>query len=508
MSRLRAEWTKFRTVRGWVLAMVAAAAAIVALGVMPGMQGTCGSGCGLPVGPGGEEVSDAFTFVHQPLTGDGSVTARLTSMTGLLPPDPAEEEPAGGPEPAQAPASGSDGRPGLMPWAKAGLIVKDGTRPGSTYAAVMLTGGHGVRLQYDFTHDVAGPATTATPQWLRLTRTGQTILAEASPDGVTWQRVGSAELEGLPDTVEIGLFATSPQYSAMTSDAFGLAGATGGPTQATGVFDEVAVQGQAGGTWLPDKVGGVDNAQGIQVGGASTTDGKVTVSGSGDIAPAVAGASGLGVTVTQTLVGTFAGLIAVVVVGAMFVTAEYRRGFMRTTLSANPGRGRMLAAKAVVLGGVTFVAGLVAAAVVVVFGQKMLRANGVYVHAASWETQARMVVGTAAVLAVAAVLALALGVVVRRSAAAVTTAVVVIVLPYLLTMTVLPAGAGQWLLRVTPAAAFAMQQSSMQYAQVDNLYIPVHGYFPLTPWGGFAVLCGWTAIALTAAHVLMRRRDV
>lgn len=506
MSQLRAEWTKFRTVRGWVLAMVAAAAAIVALGVMPGMQGTCGTGCGLPVGPGGEEVTDSFTFVHQPLTGDGSITARLTSMTGLLPEDPAQEEsPAG---PAQAPAQGGGGRPGLMPWAKAGLIVKDGTRQGSAYAAVMLTGGHGVRLQYDYTHDIAGPAATSAPQSLRLTRTGDTILAEASADGATWQRVGSARLAGLPATVEIGMFATSPQYAETTSDAFGIAGAFGGPTQATGVFDEVAVQGQAGGGWQDDRIGGVDNAQGMQAGGVSTADRRFTLSGSGDIAPAVAGASGLGVTVTQTLVGTFAGLIAVVVVGAMFVTAEYRRGFVRTTLSANPSRGRVLAAKAVVLGGVTFVAGLVAAAVVVVAGQEVLRGNGVYVHAASWATQARMVVGTAAVLAVAAVLALALGVVVRRSAAAVTAAVMVIVLPYLLAMTVLPAGAGQWLLRVTPAAAFAVQQSSLQYAQVDNLYTPMNGYFPLPPWAGFAVLCGWTAIAVAAAAVLMRRRDV
>ena len=71
-----------------------------------------------------------------------------------------------------------------------------------------------------------------------------------------------------------------------------------------------------------------------------------------------------------------------------------------------------------------------------------------------------MIVGTAALLAVAAVLALAVGTMLRRSAGAVTAVIVAIVLPYILaTASVLPAGAAQWLLRLTPAAAFAIQQS-------------------------------------------------
>ena len=52
----------------------------------------------------------------------------------------------------------------------------------------------------------------------------------------------------------------------------------------------------------------------------------------------------------------------------MFITAEYRRGLIRTTLAASPRRGRVLAAKAVVIGAVTFAAGLVAAAVAVILG--------------------------------------------------------------------------------------------------------------------------------------------
>ena len=60
---------------------------------------------------------------------------------------------------------------------------------------------------------------------------------------------------------------------------------------------------------------------------------------------------------------------------------------------------------------------------------------------------------------------------------------------------------------MTPAAAFAVQQSTPQYAQVVSAYTPAAGYFPLAPLAGFAVLCAWTAAALAIASVLLRRRD-
>jgi hypothetical protein len=72
---------------------------------------------------------------------------------------------------------------------------------------------------------------------------------------------------------------------------------------------------------------------------------------------------------------------------------------------------------------------------------------------------------------------------------------------------VLPAAPAQWLLRVTPAAAFAIQQSIPEYPQVSTLYTPANGYFPLAPGLGFGVLCAWTAAALALAVVLLRRRD-
>ena len=86
--------------------------------------------------------------------------------------------------------------------------------------------------------------------------------------------------------------------------------------------------------------------------------------------------------------------------------------------------------------------------------------------------------------------------------------IVAIVLPYILGVgSILPVSVLDWLLRITPAAAFAVQQAAPQYPQVTALYSPGSGYFPLAPWAGFAVLCAYAALALGLAVVLLRRRD-
>lgn len=510
---VKTEWTKFRTIRGWVVTILFAGGAILALGLLP-MSGTCiQDTCKQPIGPEGEEVRDTFYLLHQPLTGNGTITARVSSMTGLLPAEPGTEtEPDD--EAAITQVGGSGMRPGLVPWAKAGLIIKDGTTRGSAYAAVMATGGHGVRMQYNYVHDQAGQPgaiNKSSPRWLRLTRDGDTITGEESTDGKSWTPVGTVKLDGLPETVQVGLFATSPQYVKATGQSFGIAGDSGGPSVVQATFDNIERTGT--GTepdWTGDAVGGGGGGNGPQQVGSGhepTSDGYA-LTASGDIAPAVAGAAGLGVTVTQTLLGTFAGLILVVVIGVAFVTGEYRRGMIRTTLAATPYRGSVLAAKSVVLGAVTFTVGLVSTGTVVTLGRQFLRGNGVYVHPVTALTEWRLIIGTAALLAVAAVLALAIGTMLRRSAVAITAVSGLIVLPYLLALTVLPATGAQWLLRVTPAAAFAVQQSTKQYYQVDNLYTPLNGYFPLSWWAGFGVLVLWTAAALIIATVLLRRRDV
>ncbi len=532
---LRSEWTKFRTVRGWVIGMVIAAMLMVFLGLTLARGGgvTCGYTNGLtrtgkaclpyvPYGPGGEVVTDSFNFVHQPLAGDGTITVRVISLTG--------EHPSFGN--GHAAQVGGGMVPGVVPWSKAGIIIKQSLHQGSAYAVMMVTGSNGVRMQYNYTGDIAGmPGTvsSAHPRWLRLTRSGDTITGFDSADGRDWTQVGTVTLSGLPATVQVGLFATSPTYF-VTNTSFGGNSNQGGNSQATGVFDHLTASGTpAGGKWADTQVGGGGpigsgpgpggplgaGSPGTGPGGNGPSGyteagGTYTLTGSGDIAPVTPGPGSNLPTATlqQSLAGAFIALIVIVVVAAMFFTAEYRRGLIRTTLAATPRRGAVLAAKAMVAAGVTFVVGLVASAVAITIGPHLEADNGQVVLPVSALTEVRVVVGTAAMLAVAAVFAVALGAVLRRSAAAITIAIVTVVLPFLLAvLNAVPSSVGDWLLRVTPAAALAVEQSIPNYHQVLSQTDPIQGYYPLSPLGGFVVICIWAAAGLALALYVLRRRD-
>ena len=193
-----------------------------------------------PLGPGGEPVTDSFYFVHQPLTGNGSITVRVTSLTGLLPP----------PNGSQGPGPG-DTQPGLMPWAKAGIIIKQNLNQGSAYAAMMVTGGHGVRMQWNYTADTARPA--------RRRQSGGSALAAADPVRRRDHRLRLGGRHALDygrhrDAVRPAVDRAGravrrlARLHGQSSQNFG--GGTsqhgGGPTQATGVFDHVTRTGGSG----------------------------------------------------------------------------------------------------------------------------------------------------------------------------------------------------------------------------------------------------------------------
>ena len=95
------------------------------------------------VNGGGADIwgtSDQFNYVSQPLTGDGSIVARVTSQ------------------------SDTD------PWAKAGVMIKQSTTTGSPYALLAVTPGNGVHFEYGYNTDVGGGSYTFPNGWLKLTR--------------------------------------------------------------------------------------------------------------------------------------------------------------------------------------------------------------------------------------------------------------------------------------------------------------------------------------------------
>jgi ABC-type transport system involved in multi-copper enzyme maturation permease subunit len=417
---------------------------------------------------------DRFSFAHQPMSGDGTVVARVVAQDDS------------------------------HPWAKAGIMIKDGLTSGSPYAAIMVTPGHGVRWEADFTTDVAGSPDGA-PRWLKLTRSGQTISGYESIDGNDWHQVGAIVLDRLPPTVEVGMFVSSPLRFEYEQGG-GARRSSVTPTTGVAVFDSVhgSPVSATGWTYTPVAPVPVDGEPQLRPGpgGLSGADGTFTVTGDGDIAwygiPSFTRPDARDL-VSDSLQGVQIGLLAMIVLGVLAAAGEYKTGMIRATLAATPRRGRLLAAKATVLGAVVFIAGLIAGAVAFLMAQPILRDRGMrppaYAYRSLWEADVlRAVIGTAAFLALLAVFALAVGMLLRRASYAIPVMIALILVPQL-AGGMLSLEADMWLDRLTPAAGLAIQQTVVRFDTAIN------------PWGGLAVLTAYTMGSLALALWLFRRRN-
>jgi len=458
-----AEWTKLRSVPRWVMTL----AAVVGLTVLVALIEASSRGGDIADGEPLEQpdFADELHFVHQPLSGDGSIVARVVSQ------EDSHE------------------------WAKAGVMVKERLEVGAPYAALMVTPDHGVRLQWGFEHDIAGSEDGAAPRWLRLTRSGDVVTGYESSDATSWEEVGEVDLGDLPSTVEVGLFVTSPM-SMEIERQYGSSSVYEEPTLGEAVFDSVRVD-PAEGPPLPADAWSDYDASMEPVGGGSTvSDGVFTLTGSGDVGEVT---RPFGDDLVQlSLEGATVGVLAAAALGALFMTAEFRRGMIRTTFAASPGRGRVLAAKAIVLGGATFGAGLVASVVAFLVSQRSLRSiprtPGLPELSLADPTVLRAVVGTAVLLALVAVLSLAVATIVRHTAVAIPLVILPLLVPSIVS-TGLPLSVANWLTRLTPAAGFAVQQTIERYDTA------------IAPLVGLGVLAAYAAGALGVATVLLRQRD-
>jgi regulation of enolase protein 1 (concanavalin A-like superfamily) len=151
--------------------------------------------------------ADEFHFVHQQMTGDGVITARLTTISNT------------------------------NAWTKAGVMMRADLAADSPHAFVLGTpGSNGFAFQRRAsragatTHASGGGA--ALPQWLRLVRAGSTITAQRSDDGVTWTTIGRESIP-MAQTIYVGIAVTSHDTSRLataTLDNLVIAGTDRPPT--------------------------------------------------------------------------------------------------------------------------------------------------------------------------------------------------------------------------------------------------------------------------------------
>ena len=148
------------------------------------------------VGGSGNDIhstADNFRFVYQTLTGNGSITARMTGVDNT------------------------------NTYAKAGVMLRETLTSASRNAFNYFTPtasetGYRTTTGGETGHGIYGPTT---PGWIRLTRTGDTVTFFGSPDGNTFTQIGSPiTLSSLANQVYIGMAVTSHDTKKLATAGF------------------------------------------------------------------------------------------------------------------------------------------------------------------------------------------------------------------------------------------------------------------------------------------------
>ena len=197
-----------------------------------------------------------------------------------------------------------------------------------------------------------------------------------------------------------------------------------------------------------------------------------------------------------SLRGMLFGQLVVGVLGILVMSAEYTTGTIRSTLMAVSSRTKVMFAKIAVMTVLGLVVSEVPSFGAFWLGQALLRSPAPHASL-SQPGVLRAVAGGGLVLMVLGLVALGLATILRNTAGAITAYVgILLVLPII--VQALPSSISQ------PVTKYLPFHISDAMTSVTH----VLGNSPsLSPWVGFAVLCGYAAAALGVGTWLFIRRD-
>ena len=199
----------------------------------------------------------------------------------------------------------------------------------------------------------------------------------------------------------------------------------------------------------------------------------------------------------QSLAGLYIGQLIIGVLGVLTITSEYSTGMIRTTLTTNPHRGVMIAAKGVVFTVVALVTSLVTSFAAFFVGQALMSSDHISTTIGS-PNVLRAVIGGALFLTACGVLAFGLGLLIRHTAGGIG-AVTGLLFVVTILVQFLPQSWQNHVDKWVPALAGG--QLWMTGSQPPGS-TPMFG-----PWTSFAILCGYAAIAVAAGVIFFLRRD-
>jgi hypothetical protein len=186
--------------------------------------------------------------------------------------------------------------------------------------------------------------------------------------------------------------------------------------------------------------------------------------------------------------------LAIAVLAVLTITAEYSTGMIRATFTAVPKRLPVLWAKLFVFALITFVLALPSVFISFWASQAILHAQPTLQTSLSDPGVLRTVIGGAAYLVLIGVFAMALGAIIRNTAGGISIfAAIFFVIPPLLN--ILPTS---WNNAISPYIPDAAARAVFQLT---------HDSGSLAPGPGALLFCGYCAIAIAIAAVLLVRRD-
>jgi len=140
------------------------------------------------------DKADGFQYAFQQVSGDVEYAARIVSLTK------------------------SD------PWTKGALMIRDGLTGNSAHAMMAIASDNGLTFQYRTADDAtsalaAGNPVIKPPYWLKIVRSGNTLIGSASADGASWVEVGRKVI-ALKDPVYAGMAVTSHKNGSLSIGTF------------------------------------------------------------------------------------------------------------------------------------------------------------------------------------------------------------------------------------------------------------------------------------------------
>jgi ABC-2 type transport system permease protein len=194
--------------------------------------------------------------------------------------------------------------------------------------------------------------------------------------------------------------------------------------------------------------------------------------------------------VSISTLGLLFSQLVIAVLGVLVISGEYSTGQIRSSFMAVPNRLPVLAAKALVFAGATFVVALAGVVISYVVTMPILAGKGI--DAAPTDPALWLAfLGAAAYLVFIGLISLAIGAALRSTAGGIAASLgLLLVVPTIF--------------QLIPAEWAGVVASWLPGTAGQSLY---YSGATFEPWQALLVMLGWVAVTLIPAAVLMKRRD-